>query len=92
MKAAYDLAQSQAVSENDPGALEETVGRIRNVGPTSLMNAIMNNVAVAAVKDINEAGRFTNIGSILSENAEEIREMLVSPRRRNLGLSHLPRE
>lgn len=78
IKQAIDIAQSKVAAGSPPETLEETVNRLNKIGPTSLMNAIMNSVSVAAVKDINESGKFTSIGKALSENADEIKSRAVA--------------
>lgn len=78
IKQAVDIAQSKVASGENPKALEETVKRLNRVGPTSLMNAIMNNVSAIAVKDINESGNFTSVGKVMQENADEIKTRAVA--------------
>ena len=73
IKDAYDIAKSQEIAKKDDGVLEETVKRIQAVGPTSLMNSIMNSVSVSAVKSVNESGHFVDVGTVLKENSEEIK-------------------
>lgn len=68
------IAQSQVSTGNDPKALEETVARLNSRGPTSLMNAIMNNVSAAAVKNVNENSHgIVPVGKVMAENADEIK-------------------
>ena len=78
IKQAIDIAQSKVASGAPPETLEETVKRLNKIGPTSLMNAIMNNVSVAAVRDINENGQFVSVGKALTENADEIKSRAVA--------------
>lgn len=73
IKQAIDIAQSKVASGEDPNALEETTKRLNGVGPTSLMNAIMNNISAQAVKDISESGNFVSVGKAMAENADEIK-------------------
>ena len=70
---AVDVAKSQVASGNDPQALEETVKRLNNQGPTSLMHAILNNVTATAIKSVNEAGGLRSVGDVMSENSDKIR-------------------
>ena len=68
------IAQSQVSAGGNPKVMEETVNRLSNRGPTSLMNAIMNAVATAAVKDVNEnSDSPVSVGTVMTENAEEIK-------------------
>lgn len=74
IKDSLNIANSQVAAGADPKTLEETVSRL-NRGPTSLMNAIINNVSTAAVKDVNENSKTpVSISKVLSENAEEIKD------------------
>ena len=58
--------------------MEETVNRLNHRGPTSLMNAILNNVSEAAVKDVNANSKApVSVGKVMSENAQEIRNRAV---------------
>ena len=58
--------------------MEETVARLGNRGPTSLMNAIMNATAAIAVKDVNENAQGpVSVGKVMAENAEEIRNRAI---------------
>lgn len=69
------IAQSQVSAGGDPKVMEETVSRLGNRGPTSLMNAIMNSVAADAVRDVNENAKApVSVGSVMSENADEIKK------------------
>ncbi len=74
MKQALDIAQSQVSTGEDPKAMEETVRRLNNVGPTSLMNALLNHYSTLAVKDINEAGKFSSVSKAMADNKEIIKE------------------
>lgn len=74
IKNALDIAQSKVAESGKPEELEETVKRLSNRGPTSLMNAIMNACAGAAVKSVNENSKTpVSVGTVMSENAELIR-------------------
>ena len=78
IKDALDIAQSQVAAGSNVDAMEEAVTRINGRGPTSLMNAIMNAVSSAAVKDVNENAKApVSIGKIMSENAKEIKTRAV---------------
>lgn len=78
VKEAIDIAKAQvADGTSDAQAMEETVNRINKRGPTSLMNAIINNISKTAVKRVNEAGTFTSIGKVLNENADTIKTRAV---------------
>lgn len=70
---AIDVAKAQVSTGDNPEALEETVKRLNNIGPTSLMHAIINNVAANAIKNVNESGTMRSVGEIMHENAGEIR-------------------
>ena len=78
IKQAIDIAQAKVAAGEPPETLEETVNRINKIGPTSLMNAIINNITVAAVKDINENGNFQNVGKVMQDNADEIKTRAVA--------------
>lgn len=68
------IAQSQVAVDGDPATMEETVNRLNQRGPTSLMNAIMNSLSSAAIRDVNEASnKPISAGTVMRENAEEIR-------------------
>ena len=69
------IAQSNvAAGDMDEKSLEETVNRLGKRGPTSLMNAIINAVSVAAVKNVNEnSNGVVPIGSVMAANADEIK-------------------
>ena len=71
---ATDIAKAKAADGSDPNALEETVKRLNAVGPTSLMNAIMTNVSVQAIKEVSEAGNFSTIEGVMRENADGIKD------------------
>lgn len=73
VKNALDIAQSQVSSGENPEAMEETIARINKIGPTSLMNGIMNHFSTLAVKDINESGRFTSVASAMEQNRDIIK-------------------
>lgn len=70
---AIDIAKAKVASGENPKALEEATSRIGRIGPTSLMNAIVNNITVQAIKDINESGNLGNLSAAMSANAEQIR-------------------
>lgn len=79
VRKAVDIAQSQVASgDATPEYMEETVNRLNRIGPTSLMNAIMNQVSVAAVKDVSKNGKFTSVGKVMAENADEIKTRAVA--------------
>ena len=68
------IAQSQVANGGDPKVMEETVARLNGRGPTSLMNAILNNVSAAAVKNVNENSQgVVPVGKVMAENADEIK-------------------
>ena len=73
IKDAIDIAKSQVASGENPNALEETTSRLGKVGPTSLMGAIMNNITVQAIRDINESGNLGNLSQAISDNAQSIK-------------------
>lgn len=75
IKDSLDIAQSQVAAGGDPKVMEETVNRLGNRGPTSLMNAIINAVSAMAVKDVNEASTSpVSVGKVMSENRQEIKD------------------
>lgn len=79
IKNALEIAQSQ-VSPSDSSAevMEETVSRLENRGPTSLMNAILNNISEAAIKDVHtHSEKPKSPGEIMSENADEIKNRAI---------------
>lgn len=73
IKNALDIAQSQVASGENAEAVEETVKRINKIGPTSLMNGIMNHFSTLAVRDINEAGNFTSVSTAMKNNRDIIK-------------------
>lgn len=74
IKDSLEIAQSQVADNGSAEALEETVSRIENRGPTSLMNAILNQMSEAAIKDVHaHSEKPKSPGEIMSENAEEIK-------------------
>ena len=75
IKDSLSIAQSNvAAGDMDEKSLEETVNRLGKRGPTSLMNAIINAVSVAAVKNVNEnSNGVVPIGSVMAANADEIK-------------------
>lgn len=78
IKDAVNIAKSQvADGTSNAEAMEETVNRINKRGPTSLMNAIINNVSRSAIKDVNNGGRFSTVGKVLHENADAIKTRAV---------------
>ena len=79
IKDSLSIAQSQvSAHQGDTKVMEETVARLGNRGPTSLMNAIMNATAALAVKDVNEnSATPVAIGKVMAENAQEIRNRAV---------------
>lgn len=78
IKQSIDIAQSKVSSGEDPNSLEETVRRLEHVGPTSLMNAIMNNISAQAVKDISESGNFVSVDKVMQDNADDIKSRAVA--------------
>lgn len=75
IKDSLDIAQSQVAAGGDPKVMEETVSRLGNRGPTSLMNAIINAVSAMAVKDVNEASSApVSVGKVMAENRQEIKD------------------
>lgn len=77
---ALSITNAQVASGADPKVMEETVNRIDKIGPTSLMNAIINNIASIAVKNVNENSGIEAIGSIgkvMEANADEIKTRAV---------------
>lgn len=78
IKDALNMANSKVAAGDDPKTVNETIERLNAVGPTSLMNAIMNATAGLAVKDVNEnATGIVGVDKVLAENAEKIRERAV---------------
>lgn len=78
IKDSLSIAQSQVATGNNPKAIEEAVSRMGNRGPTSLMNAIMNATAADAVKQVNEnANKVVSVGTVMSENAQEIKDRAI---------------
>ena len=78
LKSAMDIANSQVAAGEDPSVMEETITRLNRVGPTSLMNAIINNITAAAIKDVNESGTGPiSISGIMKENADTIKTRAV---------------
>lgn len=73
IKDSITIAQNRAEEKKDATILKETVDRLNSRGPTSLMNAIMNNVSVAAVKDVSNNGNFVNVSTVMKENADLIK-------------------
>jgi len=68
------IAQSQVAAGGDPAVMEEVVNHLNQRGPTSLMNAIMNTMSANAIRTVNEdVGHFVPAGTVMRENAEEIR-------------------
>ena len=73
IKDSLNIANAQ-VANGSPEALKEAVSKIEHRGPTSLMNAILNQVTTMAVADINEHAKSpVSVGTVMKENAEEIR-------------------
>lgn len=78
VKEALDIAQSQVAAGGKPEAMEETVARLSSRGPTSLMNAILNAVSAAAVRDVNESStKPVSVGKVMSDNKEEIKNRAI---------------
>lgn len=70
------IANSQVAAGADPSVLKETIDRLDR-GPTSLMNAVINSVTQVAVKNVSENSGATQIGQVMSENADEIKTRAV---------------
>lgn len=78
IKDSLSIAQSQVAAGGDPKVMEETVSRLSGRGPTSLMNAIMNSVSAAAVRDVNENAKTpVSVGTVMAENATEIKNRAI---------------
>lgn len=78
IKDALNMANSKVAAGEDPKVVTETIDRLNAVGPTSLMNAIMNATAGLAVKDVNESSNsIVSVDKVLSENADKIRERAI---------------
>ena len=79
IKDSMNIANSQVAAGSDPAVLKETVERLEKRGPTSLMNAIINNVTTAAIRDVNEhaKGGVGSIAKVMQENADEIKTRAV---------------
>ena len=81
IKDALDIAKSKVnISSKDKDkdeakkAQNETMNRINNLGPHSLMGSIINSVSASVINSMNEAGTLTNIGKALRENSDNIRD------------------
>lgn len=76
---ALEIAQSQVPGSTEGAeAMEETVSRLENRGPTSLMNAILNVMSEAAIKDVHaHSDKPLSPGAIMSENADEIKNRAI---------------
>ena len=78
IKDSLNLANAQVASGSNPEMLKEAVSRIEHRGPTSLMNAILNQVTVLAVKDINENAKTpVAVGTVMREHADEIKNRAI---------------
>lgn len=78
IKDALNMANSKVAAGGDPKTVNETIERLNAVGPTSMMNAIMNATAGLAVKDVNEASNnIVGVDKVLSDNADKIRERAI---------------
>lgn len=79
LKRSMDIANSQVAAGEDPAVMEETVRRLDQRGPTSLMNAIINRVTTAAIHDVSESatGKDFSIGNVMKENADIIKSRAV---------------
>lgn len=74
VKDAIDIAKSQVDAGANPKAMEEAVNRINAIGPTSLMNGLLNYFSTQAVKQINESGTFTSINEAMTDNRDLIKD------------------
>ena len=75
IKDSLNIANAQVSQGADPETIQEAVNRIEHRGPTSLMNAIINSVTFAAVKDVNEAAKTpVAVGAVMRNNKDEIRD------------------
>ena len=76
---AMNIANSQVAAGQPPEVLKETIERLNSRGPTSLMNAIINQVTAVAIRDVNENsdGGVTSVGKVMQENADEIKTRAV---------------
>ena len=71
---AMDIAKSQVASGEDNNAFDETVRRIEAIGPTSLMNSIINRLSTIAINEMNESGTFRSINDTLSAHSDGIKD------------------
>lgn len=75
IKDSLNIANAKVAAGDSPETLKETIDRLESRGPTSLMNAIINQVTTVAVKDVNESAKSpVMVGKVMKENAEEIRD------------------
>ncbi|MDE6040900.1 MAG: hypothetical protein K2F99_04925 [Muribaculaceae bacterium] len=74
IKDAIDIAKSQVDAGADPKVMEEAVSRINAIGPTSLMNGLLNYFSSQAIKQINESGTFTSINEAMADNRDIIKD------------------
>lgn len=65
-------ATSIAQQAGDANKLEEAVNRIASRGATSLMHALITSISESAIRDVHAKNPQAKIGTILSENADEI--------------------
>lgn len=78
IKDALNMANSRVAAGDDTEAVNETVERLSAVGPTSLMNAIMNCCSGLAIRACNEnASEPVSVDKVMSEHATAIRERSV---------------
>lgn len=78
IKNAIDIAKSDIkpnmqTTDDANKTLKETITRLNQRGPTSLMNSIMNSMSVAAIGDITKSGNFKSVRNVMKENADDIK-------------------
>lgn len=74
---AVDVAKAQADENGTPETLEETVKRLNQRGPTSLMHAILNNTSRRAVQVVTETSGVSSVGEIMADNATQIKDQAI---------------
>ena len=72
-----NIANAQVSSGDNADALKESMDRINKIGPTSLMNAIINSVTASAIKQVNESSGITSVSEVMRENADLIKTRAV---------------
>lgn len=77
LKDALSIANSKVSSGGDMDVMKETVDRLNRRGPTSLMNAILNAMSNVAVQSVMESTTGISVGTIMKENADEIKTRAV---------------